>query len=100
MLGSFFSILFELGIPNLVCGCILGWQNVIYQFCDLDLISTIIVLGAYLTYYLREESQICCMDKSLDADVSHTIFKVTVILTYDLVSRKIVSGAYLLYYLM
>ena len=43
-----------------------------YQFCDLDLISTIIVTGAYLIYYLREESQICCMDTSLDADVSHT----------------------------
>ena len=58
MFGAFFSILFELGIPNLVCGCILGWQSVKYQFCDLDLISTIIVSGAYLIYYLREESQI------------------------------------------
>ena len=26
MFGAFFSILFELGIPNLVCGCILRWQ--------------------------------------------------------------------------
>ena len=24
MFGAFFSIIFELGIPNLVCGCILG----------------------------------------------------------------------------
>ena len=70
-----------------------------YQFCDLDLISTIIVSGAYLIYYLREESQICCMDTSLDADVSRTIFR-SLILTYDLVSRIIVSGAYLLYYLL
>ena len=91
MFGAIFSLLFELGIPNLVCGCILGWQSVMYQFCDLDLISTIIVSGACLIYYLREESQICCMDTSLDA---------VVILTYDLVSRIIVSGAYLLYYLM
>ena len=67
MFGAFFSILFELGIPNLVCGCILGWQSV--MFCDLDLISTIIVSGAYLIYYLREEFQIFCMDTSLDADV-------------------------------
>ena len=67
------SILFELGIPNLVCGCIFGLQSVIYHFCDLDLISRIILSGAYLIYYLREESQICCRDKSLDADVSHTI---------------------------
>ena len=25
-------IFFEVGIPNLVCGCILGWQNVAYHF--------------------------------------------------------------------
>ena len=72
-----FFILFELGIPNLVCGCILGmgWQSVMYQFCDLDLFSAIIVSGAYLIYYLKENFQICCMDTSLDADVSHTIFR-------------------------
>ena len=74
MFEAFFSLLFELGILNLVCDCILGWQSAMYQFCDLDLISAIIMLGAYLTYYLREESQICCMDKSLDAALAHTIF--------------------------
>ena len=68
-------ILFKLGNPILVYGCILGWQSVTYQFCDLDLISTIIVSGAYLVYYLREESKICCMDTCLDVDVSHTIFR-------------------------
>ena len=54
-------ILFELGIPNLVCGCIVGWQSVMYQVlghCDLDLFSGIIVSGVYLLYYLRLESQI------------------------------------------
>ena len=54
-------ILFELGISNLVCGCILGWQSVMYQvfgYCDLDLFSRIIVSGVYLLYYLRLESQI------------------------------------------
>ena len=75
MFVTFFSILFVLGIPNLVCGCIFGWQSVMYQFCYLDLISRIILSGAYLIYYLREESQICCMDTSLDADVAHTIFR-------------------------
>ena len=45
--GAYY-ILFEVGIPNLVCGCNLGWQSVMYQFCDLGLISTIIVSGAYL----------------------------------------------------
>ena len=73
MFGAFCSILFELGIPNLVYGRIFGWQSVMYQFCDLDLISRIILSGAYLIYYLREESQICCMDTSLDADVLHSI---------------------------
>ena len=58
-----------------MCGCILGWQSVMYQFCDLDLISRIIVLGEYLIYFLGEESQICCMDTALDADVWHTIFR-------------------------
>ena len=56
-----------------MCGCTLGLQSVMYQFCDLDLISTILVSGEYLIYCLREESQLCCMDTSLDADVSHTI---------------------------
>ena len=51
MFGAFVSILFELGIPNLVCGCILGWQSVMFQFCDLDLTSTIIVSGAYLILF-------------------------------------------------
>ena len=56
-----------------------------YQFCYLDQISRIILSGAYLIYYRREESKICCMDTSLDADVSHTIL-LTVILIFDLVS--------------
>ena len=68
--------------------------------CDLDLISRTIMPGAYLIYYFREESQIWSMDASLDADMSRSIFKVTLILTYDLVSRLIVSGAYLLWFLM
>ena len=66
-------MLFELGIPNLVCDLILGWQSGMYRFCDLDLFSRIIVLGAYPIYYLREESQICCMDTCLDTYVSHSI---------------------------
>ena len=40
---------------------------------DLDLVCRIIVSRTYLLYYLRRKSQICCMDTSLDADVSHTI---------------------------
>ena len=51
-------IFFEVGIPNLMCGCILGWQSVAYHFwvtvtMTSDLVFTIIVSGAYLLYYLR-----------------------------------------------
>ena len=53
-------ILFEVGIPNLVCGCILGWRSVAYHFrvtvtltLTSDLVFRIIVSGAYLLYYLR-----------------------------------------------
>ena len=73
MFRAFFCILFELGIPNLVCGCIFGRQSVMYQFCDHHLMFRIILSGAYLIYHLREESQNCCMGTSLDADQSHTI---------------------------
>ena len=51
-------IFFEVGIPNLMCWCILGWRSVAYHFrvtvtltSDLDLI--IIVSGANLLYYSR-----------------------------------------------
>ena len=27
-----FHVLFKIGIPNFVCGCILGWQSVTYHF--------------------------------------------------------------------
>ena len=48
--GAFLNYL--RGIQNLVCGCILGRQSVMYLFCDLDLISRIIVSGPYLVYCL------------------------------------------------
>ena len=49
-------IFFEVGIPNLMCGCILGWGSVAYNFrvtVTSDLVFGIIVSGAYLLYYLR-----------------------------------------------
>ena len=51
-------IFFEVGIPNLVCGYILGWRSVAYHFwvtvtLTSDLVFRIIVSGAYLLYYLR-----------------------------------------------
>ena len=53
-------ILFEVGIPDLVCGYILGWRSVAYHFrvtvtltLTSDLVFIIIVSEAYLLYYLR-----------------------------------------------
>ena len=53
-------IFFEVGIPNLMYGCILGWRSVaqlIWVAVTLsltsDLFFRIIVTGAYLLYYLR-----------------------------------------------
>ena len=45
--------------------------------CDLDLWPSfrIIMSRAYLLYYLRYESQICCVDASWDEEVSLTIIK-------------------------
>ena len=53
-----YPILFELGIPNLVCEYILAWRSVSYHFgvtatLTSDLVSWVIVAGAYLLHYLR-----------------------------------------------
>ena len=55
---SISPIFFEVGIPNLVYGYILGWRSVAYHFrvtvtLTSDLVFRIIVSGAYLLYYLR-----------------------------------------------
>ena len=55
--GAYF-LLFEIGIPNLVCECILGWLSVLYHLqvtviLTSDLVLIIIVSGAYFFYYLR-----------------------------------------------
>ena len=50
--------IFEVDILNLVCACILGWRIVLYRLgvtvsLVFDLISRIIVSGAYHLHYLR-----------------------------------------------
>ena len=52
---SISPIFFEVGIPNLVCGYILGWRSVMYHFrvtvtltLTSELVFIIIVSGAYL----------------------------------------------------
>ena len=96
-------MLFEIGIPNLVCVCILGCQSAQYHFrvnlmLTYDLVSRITVAGAYCTYYLMQESQIYCVFSSWHGRVMYTIlvyFDLT--LTSDLISSFFVSGAYILY---
>ena len=55
---SISPIFFEVGIPYLVCGYILGWRSVAYHFLvtvtlTSDLVFRIILSAAYLLYYLR-----------------------------------------------
>ena len=57
---SISPIFFEVGIPNLVCGYILGLRSVAHHFqvtvtmtLTYDLVFRIIVSRAYLLYYLR-----------------------------------------------
>ena len=49
-------VLFEIGIPILVCECILGWWSVLYHLwvtltLTSDLVFRKIVSGAYIWYY-------------------------------------------------
>ena len=48
-------------------------REVVLGHCDLDLVFRMIVSGAYLLYYLKLASRICCMNASLDGDMSRTI---------------------------
>ena len=66
--GSISLIFFEVGIPNMRCECIIGWQSVTYHFevtvtmtLTSDLVCRIIMSGAYFLYYLSKESQIWCI---------------------------------------
>ena len=52
------SSISEVGITNLVCGCILGWRSVACHFWVTVTLTSylafrIIVSGAYLFFYLR-----------------------------------------------
>ena len=92
-------IFFEVGIPNLMCGCFLGWRSVAYHFrvtvilaLTSDLVFKIIVSGAYLLYYL---SLVCWCILKWGSVAYHNRVTVTLNLTSDLVSRNCIeSGAY------
>ena len=62
-----------------MCGCILGWQSVVYHFgvtvtLPTDLVFIIIVSRAYLLYCLRYEYQMLSVGASWNGGVSRTIF--------------------------
>ena len=98
-------ILFEVGISNLVCGCILGWQSVTYQnwvTVTLNLTSDPVSWKLHWVW--------CISPIFFEIGIPNLVCKcilgwggvtcqfwVTVTLTSNLVLRIIVSGAYLLY---
>ena len=101
---NIFLIFFEVGIPNLVCECIMGWWSVTYHFqvpvtLTSDLVFRIIVFGAYLIFFeVGISNLVCgCILEWLSVPY-HNWVTVTLNLTSDLVFRTCIdSGAYLLY---
>ena len=110
------SIFFEVGIPNLVCGCIFGWQSVAYHFrvtvtLTPDLVFIVITMSVCPSIRLRVRcispiffevgipNLICGCILGWRSVAYHFQVTVTLTLTSDLVFRIFVSGAYLLYYL-
>ena len=109
-------IFFEVGISNLVCGCILGWQSVVYHFhvtVTLTLTSDLVFIVTTMSVCPSVPLRVRCISPIFfevgfpnlmcgcilgwQSVAYH--FRVTVTLTSDLVFRIIVSRAYLLYYL-
>ena len=109
-------IFFELGIPNFMCGCILGWQSVAYHFrvtVTLTLTSGLVFI--VITMSVRPPLRVRCISPIFfevgipnlmcgcilgwQGVSYHFTVTVTLTLTSDLVFRIIVSGAYLLHYL-
>ena len=110
-------IFFEVGIPNLVCGCILGWWSVAYLFrvtvtLTSDLVFIVIKCPSVclsvplrvrcispIIFEVRIPNLMCGCILGWRSVAYHFWVTVTLTLTSDLVFRIIVSGAYLLYYL-
>ena len=79
------------------------WKTIL-RHCDLDsdLVSRILVSGAYLLHYLRLESKIWVYWCILGwRSVSYHFWATVIMLAFtsDHVSRIIMPGAYLLYYM-
>ena len=111
-----YPIFFEVGIPNLVCGCILGWRSVTYHFrvtvtltLTSDFVYIVVTMSVRMSVPLRVQ---CISPIFFEVGIPNLMcgcilgwrsvayhFPITMTLTSDLVFRIIVSGAYLLYYL-
>ena len=111
-------IFFEVGIPNLKCGCILGWRSVEYHFQVMltmtltsDLVFIVITMSVRLSVHPSVPLRVRCISPIFfEVGIPNLMygcilgwryvayhFRVTVTLTSDLVFRIIVSEAYLLY---
>ena len=92
---SISPIFFEVGIPNLVYGYILGWVSVAYLFwvtvtLTSDLDFRIIVSGAYLILFEVGISNLLCgCILGWRSVAYHNWVTATLNLTSDLVSRKL-----------
>ena len=100
-----FLIFFEVGIPNLVSGCILGWGSVTFHFrvtvtLTSDLVFRIIMSGAYfILFKVGISNLVCGCILEWQSVTYNNLVTVTLNLTSDLVSRNCIeSGAYLLFF--
>ena len=88
-------IFFELGIPNLVCGCILEQGSVMYHVqvtvtLTSDLVFRIIMSGAYpILFEVGISNLVCGCILGWRSVAYHYWVTVTLNLTSDLVSRKL-----------
>ena len=103
-------IFFEEGIPNLVCGCILGWRSVVYHFrvtltLTSDLVFIVIKCSSVplrvrcispILFEVGISNLMCGCILGWRSVAYHFWVTVTMTLTSDLVFRIIVSRAYLL----
>ena len=113
-------IFFEVGNPNLLCGCILGWLSVMYHLqvavtltLTSDLVFIVITMSVHPSVRPSVQLRVRCISPIFfEVGIANLMcgcifgwrsvryhFWVTVTLTSDLVFRIIVSGAYLLYFL-
>ena len=94
-------IFFEIGIPNLVCGCILEWRSVAYRFRVTVTLTSDLVYRVRSIFLILFElgilSFVCGCILGRRSVMYHPW--VTVTLTSDLVFRIIVSRVYLPFYL-